>query len=229
MFQGLNGITDFERVVDIITDRVIAKLKELHALIPVALSNRHVHLSQDDLERLFGKGYRLTKLKELSQPGQFACTEHVDLVGPKRTIRGVRVLGPIRPETQVEISLTDGFVLGINPPIRLSGDLRNTPGIHIIGPAGAIRINKGVICAARHIHLSPKEAIKYNLEDKEVVRVKTQGSRAIIFDDVVVRVNPYFRGELHLDIDEGNAASLKNGDLVEILKIKPPRNMKDEC
>ena len=179
--------------------------------IPIEISAHHAHLSQEDVEKLFGPGHQLTPEHELSQPGQFACAEKVHLVGPKGKIMNVRVLGPTRKETQVEIAMTEQFKLGIQPPIRESGDLANTPGVTLEGPAGATTIPRGVICAQRHIHMSPEDAMKRGLRDKYVVRVRVAGDRELIFGDVVVRVNPNFRLAMHIDTDEGNAASIRTG------------------
>jgi putative phosphotransacetylase len=187
-------------------------------MVPVGLSNKHIHLSQEDLETLFGKGFELTKMKDLSQPGQYAANEKVDVVGPKGTLKGVRILGPVRKETQVEISLTDSFVLGVNPPVRDSGDLVDSPGAKIVGPKGEITIDKGIIVAARHIHMHTTDAETFGVADKDVVSVKVEGKRGLIFDNVLIRVNKEYALEMHLDIDEGNAASLKNGTMVEVLK-----------
>lgn len=185
--------------------------------LPIALSNRHLHLSQEDIEVLFGKGYELNKFKDLSQLEQYAATEKVDLVGPKGTIKGVRVLGPARLSTQVEISLADGFTLGIKPPIRNSGDIENSPGVKIIGPAGEVEIEKGLIAAARHIHMHTDDAKKFAVVDKQIVKIRTSGERAIIFENVLVRVDPTFVLEMHVDNDEGNAAGVRNGEMVELI------------
>ncbi len=188
--------------------------------IPIEVSAHHVHLSQADVERLFGAGHQLTPEHELSQPGQFACEEKVDLVGPKGRIANVRVLGPTRKETQVEIAMTEQFKLGIQAPIRESGDLANTPGAVLEGPAGSAPIPRGVICAQRHIHMSPDDAMRFRLRDKYVVRVKVEGDRELIFGDVVVRVNPNFRLAMHIDTDEGNAASIRTGMLGFVEEIQ---------
>jgi len=187
--------------------------------LPIAMSNRHIHLSPEHLEALFGAGYELTKFKDLSQPGQFAANEKVDIVGPKGTLKGVRVLGPCRGKTQIEISRTDSFILGIYPPVRDSGDIKGTPGAKIIGPKGEIEIEEGVIIAARHIHMHPDDAKEFGVKDKDRVRVKVEGERGLIFDNVLVRVRDDFALEMHVDIDEGNAAGINNGDLVEIVEI----------
>jgi putative phosphotransacetylase len=185
--------------------------------IPVALSARHVHLTRDHVEALFGKGHALCALRPLSQPGQFACQETVDLVGPKGQIPGVRVLGPERPDSQAELSLTDGFVLGLPLPVRVSGDVKGTPGGHLVGPRGAVPLAQGFIVAARHVHLHPDDARTAGVADQQVVAVRLLGRRALIFDQVVVRVSPQFQTELHLDTDEGNAAGVEAGDQAEVL------------
>jgi putative phosphotransacetylase len=186
--------------------------------VPVGVSNRHVHLTQTDLEILFGTGYNLTVKKDLSQPGQFAAEETVDLIGPKRSIPKVRILGPVRPQTQVEISLTDSFTLGLTAPVRDSGNLKGTPGIIVKGPKGQIEVEEGVIVAQRHLHLHDSEAEALGLKDQDYVQVKVEGPRGLVFDQVLVRVSPKFKKDLHLDIDEANAAGLKTGDQVRIIK-----------
>lgn len=186
-------------------------------MIPIALSNRHLHLSRGDIEILFGKDYELNKFKDLSQPGQYAAEEKVDLVGPKGTIKGVRVLGPARGSTQIEISLADGFVLGVKPPVRDSGDLAGSPGVKIVGPKGEVELKEGVIAAARHIHMHTDDAEKYGVVDKQRVKIRTFGERAIVFENVLVRVHPTYALEMHVDNDEGNAAGVKNGDMVELI------------
>ena len=186
-------------------------------LVSVGLSNRHIHLTQEHVENLFGKGYELTKLKDLVQPGQYACHEKVDLVGTKGTIKGVRVLGPARRKTQVEISLADGYVLGVKPPIRDSGDLAGSPGIKIVGPKGEVHIEEGVIVAARHIHMHTSDGERLGLRDKDVVKVRVGGQRGLVFENVVIRMSLKYSLELHVDLEEGNGAGLKNGDMVEII------------
>lgn len=190
----------------------------LKEMIPVGLSNRHIHLSKEHLDILFGESHELTKWKDLLQPGQYAAEEKVDIVGLKGTLKGVRILGPTRKETQVEISLTDSFVLGVKPPVRDSGDLVDSPGAKIVGPKGEITIEKGIIAAARHIHMHTSDAEAFGVSDKEIVSVKVEGTRGLIFDNVLVRVHKEYALEMHVDIDEGNAASLKNGSMVKILK-----------
>jgi len=179
--------------------------------IPIEASAHHVHLSKKHAEALFGPGYDLTPVSELSQPGQFACKETVTLAGPKGRVERVRVLGPVRSQTQVEISMTEQFRLGIYPPIRESGDLADTPGITIEGEKGSVTIEKGVICALRHIHMSPEDALSFGLRDKYKVRVRVQSDREVVFGDVLVRVHPNFKLAMHLDTDEANAGNIKTG------------------
>ena len=186
--------------------------------LPIAMSNKHVHLSQEDLEILFGKVYKLTKKKDLSQPGQYAAEEKVDLVGPKKTIKGVRVLGPVRSATQIEVSISDAFTLGIEPIIRNSGDIENTPGVRVVGPKGEVELDKGVIIAARHIHMHTDEIKEFGLNNGDIVSVKVSGVRGLTFDNVLVRSGDSHRLEMHVDMEEGNAAGVKNGDLVEVIK-----------
>jgi putative phosphotransacetylase len=187
-------------------------------MLPIAISNRHVHLSQPDLTVLFGTGFELTKMKDLSQPGQFAANEQVDLVGPKRTIKGVRILGPARKTTQAEISVTDAFTLGVAPVVKNSGDLDGTPGIKLVGPAGEVVLDKGCIVAARHIHMHTSDAERFGVKDKDAVSIRTGGPRPVVFENVLVRVDDEYGLEMHVDTDEGNAALLKNGTMVELVK-----------
>ncbi len=187
-------------------------------LVPVGISNRHVHLSQADLEALFGTGHQLTPTKNLSQPGQFACEETVNLIGPKGTLSKVRILGPVRKATQVEISRTDSFPLGVTPPVRDSGSITGSASITVEGPKGRIEIKEGVIIALRHLHLHTDEAKELGLNDKDCISVKFDGERSIVFNNVLVRVSPNFAKDMHLDTDEANAAGLKNGDLGIIIK-----------
>jgi putative phosphotransacetylase len=183
----------------------------------VETSARHVHVSQADLETLFGAGYQLTPKKDLSQPGQYACAERVDVVGPKKTLTGVSILGPVRKETQVEISLTDARTLGVSAAIRESGDIDGTAGIKLVGPAGEVEITKGVIAAKRHVHLDPATAEELGVKDKQIVSVKVDGERGLTFGEVVVRVNPNFAPAVHLDTDEANAAALSGEVYGEII------------
>lgn len=187
--------------------------------IPVGVSNRHVHLSPEHVEILFGRDYALTPLRELSQPGQFAAREQVTLTGPKGSLAGVRVLGPSRGETQVEISKADGYVLGVHPPVRLSGHIEGTPGITVHGPRGSVTIERGLIVAQNHVHLSPDEAAMLHVKDGDTILLRATGERKLIFADVAVRVSPRFRMDFHIDLDEANAAGLSTGDTVEFAGI----------
>lgn len=186
--------------------------------IPVGISNRHLHLSNTDLEVLFGQGYQLKPTKDLSQPGQFACEETVALIGPKGSISKTRILGPVRSATQVEISKTDSFVLGLNPPVRDSGSVSGSPGVIIKGPVGQVELKEGVIIAQRHLHLHTDEAAAMGLQDKEIISVKFTGVRETTFGNILVRVSPNFKMDLHLDTDEANAAGLNNGDMGIVIK-----------
>jgi acetate kinase len=179
--------------------------------IPIEVSAHHVHLSRDVLDTLFGQGNDLTHRSDLSQPGQFACEEAVNLIGPKGRVERVRILGPLRDKSQVEISMTEEFKLGIKAPIRASGDLEGTPGITLEGPSGPCQVPYGVICSLRHIHMSPEDALSFGLKDRDVVSIRVEGERTLIFGDVLVRVHPDFRLSMHIDTDEANAASIQTG------------------
>lgn len=185
--------------------------------VPVGISNRHVHLSKQDLETLFGPGYQLTPIKPLSQPEQFASKETVTVVGPKGKIEKMRVLGPVRGQTQIEISITDSFALGVKPSIRMSGKLADTPGARIIGPFGEVTVPEGVIVAARHLHMSAHEAEVYGLQNGQNVSLRVPGERALVFENVVVRCGDGHELEVHIDVDEANAAKLKNNDILEVI------------
>lgn len=185
----------------------------------VETSARHLHVTQQDLETLFGAGHQLTPKKDLSQPGQYACVERVDVVGPKKTLTGVTILGPVRSATQVELSLTDARSIGLSVPIRESGDVAGSAACRLVGPAGEVELTEGVIAAKRHIHMTPEDAAGYGLSDKDVVSVKISSEgRALTFDDVVVRVSPKFALAMHIDTDESNAASAIPGTMGEIIK-----------
>jgi putative phosphotransacetylase len=188
--------------------------------VEVGISNKHVHLSDADLVTLFGAGHKLTLKKELKQPGQFAAEELVDVAGPKGTLKGIRVLGPTRKESQVELAQTDARGIGLTLPVRESGVLDGSPGVKLIGPAGELTLTKGAIIALRHIHLSPSQAAEAGVKDKDWVTVKTSGSRPLIFEDVLIRSGDAHTSEFHVDTDEGNAAGITNGDKVEIIGKK---------
>ncbi len=181
-------------------------------------SARHVHLTAEHIEILFGEGHTLTHKKDLSQPGQFACEERVNVEGPKSTLKNVIVLGPARPATQVEISLTDARSIGVSAPIRESGDIAGSASVKLVGPAGEVVIEEGAIAAKRHIHLTPESAVANGVADKEIVMVKLDTARPLIFDDVVCRVSEKFAPAFHMDTDESNAAAAAGTVYCEIIK-----------
>lgn len=190
----------------------------LETKVPVGISARHVHVSQADLDILYGEGYQLTVKKDLKQEGQFASNELVDIITEKGSFKNVRILGPIRKQTQVEIALTDALKLKMAIPVRDSGDLKDSPGITIVGPKGTIEIKEGVIAAGRHIHMSLTDAAAFGVKDKDVVKVRCEGERGLVFENVLIRAHESFRLEMHIDTDEANAAMCKNSGLVEIIK-----------
>lgn len=212
-----------QQLLQAIITRVLAKitgysLMRIHPQpLPVGVSNRHLHLSSGDLELLFGSGYHLQLQRDLLQPDQFAALETVNIAGPKGCIEKVRVLGPVRKQTQVEISRSDGYKLGLNPPIKESGKLQGSCGVTLIGPLGSVYLREGLIIAQRHIHMSPDDAVCYGVVDGENVQVKTGGERSLVFDQVIVRVSRKFCLEFHLDIDEANAAGISQGEFVNLL------------
>ncbi|MDP2709558.1 MAG: phosphate propanoyltransferase [bacterium] len=176
--------------------------------VPIEISARHIHLSKPDLEKLFGPGFAMSKLKDLSQPGQFACRETVKLAGSAGEIARVRILGPCRGQTQIEVSETEARELGIDPPVRDSGNLGGTPGIKVIGPAGELKLKQGVILALRHIHIDPATAERLGVKNGDRVKVDTTGERDLLFENVLIRVSPDFRLAMHIDTDEANAAGI---------------------
>ena len=187
--------------------------------IPIGVSNRHIHLSKDDLETLFGEGYELTPIKELSQPGQYACKEVLTIIGPSmRPIENVRVLGPVRKASQVEISQTDSYTLKVKPPVRESGKIEGSAPITIIGPKGIVELSEGCIIANRHIHMSPDEAKYFGLKDCDYVDIEVNGKRRTKWYDVQVRVHKDFRLEMHVDTDDANAVGIGNGFIVTVAK-----------
>lgn len=207
------------KLLDEIVRCVMAVANENDSTVPVGVSNRHIHLSKEDVETLFGAGYELTPLKDLSQPGQFACKETLTLIGPAmRPIEGVRVLGPVRKASQVEISRTDSFVLKVKPPVRESGDIAGSAPITIVGPKGVVTLKEGCIIANRHIHMSEEEGAQFGLKDGDYVTVEANGERRTTFYDVQVRVNKAFRLEMHIDTDDANAAGIGNGAKVKVIK-----------
>ncbi|MHB9154803.1 MAG: phosphate propanoyltransferase [Endomicrobiales bacterium] len=181
------------------------------------ISNRHIHLCAADLETLFGPGYLLTKVKDLMQPGEHACKETVTIKGGKSAIENVRILGPLRKATQVEISITDRVKLGVNAPVRMSGDVAGSSPLVLIGPRGTLELKEGCIVARRHVHMTAADAAFFGVKDTELLRVRCTGERGLVFENVAARINDKMVLECHLDVDEANAAGLRNGDLVEIL------------
>ena len=195
-----------------LADQIVRRLT-----VEIEASGRHVHLSRAHVEALFGPGCQLNRVKDLSQPGQFACAERVTLEGPKGILQNVVVLGPERPESQVEISLTDGVALGIAPPVRLSGDIGGTPGITLRSGDRVLRLDRGVIAAKRHIHMTPEDAARFGVENGREVRLKCLTGRPLTFEGVEVRVSPQFATFAHIDYDEANACGFKKGDRALLL------------
>lgn len=206
------------RVLDTIDAAALAEQIVGRLTIEIEASGRHVHLSRAHVEALFGAGYRLNRVKELSQPGQFVCAERVTLEGPKGSIPNVVILGPERPESQVEISLTDGVALGLKPPVRLSGDTNGTPGITLRHGDRVLRLDCGVLAAKRHIHITPEDAARFSVADGQTVRLRCFTARPLVFEDVEVRVSPKFATVVHIDYDEANGCGFKKGDRGLILK-----------
>ena len=210
---------DNNQLVALITEAVTKQLSNNSGMnkIPVAISNRHVHLSQDDMNKLFGANHQFKVFKNLSQPGQFAYEEKVTLVGPKGVLENVRILGPGRKETQVEISVADGIKLGVKAPIRDSGELAHSASLTLVGPLGSTTLPQGTIIAARHIHMHPEDATRFGVKNRERINVKAPGARGLVYNEMLVRVSDNYKLEMHIDIDEANAAFLRNSDFVEII------------
>lgn len=187
-------------------------------IVPVGVSARHIHLTQEHIEALFGAGYQLTEFKPLSQPGQFAANETVAVIGSKGSFEKVRILGPARPASQLEISRTDSFAIGVKAPVRESGKIDGTPGIKVKGPAGEVDLEEGVIIAARHIHFHTSVAEDWGIQDKQLLKVRFNGERGVVFENVIARVSPDFALDMHIDTDEANAAGINNGDTAEIVE-----------
>ncbi|UYO63736.1 phosphate propanoyltransferase [Acetobacterium wieringae] len=209
-----------KQVIEQIVINTVKKLiaeKDSPNRVVLGISNKHIHLSKKDIETLFGEGYELTNIKDLKQPGQYAAKETVKVIGPKGCFDKVRILGPARPESQIEISLTDARTLGIKAPVCESGQLEGTPGIILEGPCGTVTLTHGVIVALRHIHMPPDIAQKLGIKDKDWVSVETCGVRKTIFCNVLARVSDKFDYEMHLDTDEANAAGLNNDDYLKII------------
>lgn len=202
-----------EELIKKIADAIYKCIDEI-SYIEVGVSNKHVHLSREDMDILFGKGAELTVKKKVGQPGQFAANEQVKVIGPKGAFEKVRILGPLRKQTQVEISKTDSFALGVKAPLRDSGDLKGTPGVTLVGPEGQVAIEEGVIIAKRHIHLTPAIAKTLNAYDGQIVSVDIPGDRGGVMSHVTVRVTDTSAPEMHIDTDEANAFGMKNGDRI---------------
>ncbi len=196
--------------LEALTQKVLGNI-----FVELEASGRHVHVTKEQAQALFG--HSLTAKRPLSQPGQFLANERVTVIGPKGEFQNVAVLGPERKEAQIEVSLTDGRVLGLQPPVRLSGDVSDSPGATLSGPNGTVTLSQGVIVAQRHIHMTPEAAAQFGVQDKQVVRLQTYTDRPVIFDDLVVRVSPQFATYVHLDYDEANACGYRSGDLGRIL------------
>ncbi len=211
---------EIERITRIILDNINKKTEESATgyTVPIGVSARHVHLTQEDVETLFGKGYQLTKKKDL-MGGQFASNEQVTLVGLKlRAIENVRILGPVRKASQVEISATDAVKLGVRAPLRESGKIEGSAPIAVVGPCGAIYLKEGCIVAKRHIHMSPMDAVRAGVKNGDIVSVKVGNERSTVFNNVLIRVDPTFTLEMHIDTDEANAAEIRTGMTAELIK-----------
>jgi putative phosphotransacetylase len=227
---------DYNNLVDNITKKILQELAqrekpswEVQAqkplssangkLLPIGISARHVHLTREIFEQLYGRGKEITVYTELYQPGEFASAEVITLIGPRlRAIQDVRILGPFREYTQVELSRTDGVALGIDPPVRKSGDLKGSEPIILVGPAGAVSLKEGAICANRHVHINPQDAERLEVKDDGIVKVRVSGVRAITFENVQIRVSDKFLLQMHLDTDDANAAGVKCGESAELVK-----------
>ena len=202
-----------------ITAEIVSRMERSKTDIPIGVSNRHAHLTQEDFDALFGKGAVVRKFRSVKQPGFYACYETVNIEGPKGLIKNIRLIAPHRSKTQIEISKTDAGVLGLKPPVRDSGDLEGSSEVRLIGPKGAIEIKQGLVIARRHIHFHPLEARSMGVKDGEIVRVRAGqgGIRELVFEQVLIRVSDQFSLELHIDTDEANAAWVKSGDKVNIV------------
>ena len=202
-----------EKVVEAVVDQI-----RTAGLVQIEVSARHVHLDKESVEALFGLGHKLTPKRELSQPGQYLEEERVDVIGPKGSFKNVAVLGPERKHVQVEVSFSDAFALGINPPIRQSCDTKGSASVKLVGPAGEITIDEGAIVALRHVHMTPEDAERLGLVDNQVVSVEALTDRKLVFEDTVIRVSPKFRTRMHVDVDEAGAAHISGFALGKIIK-----------
>jgi putative phosphotransacetylase len=215
---------EYKNLVDMITETIYKEIKPKEKSsnpfsIPVEISNHHIHLTRDSLDILYGKDYELTQLRDLSQPGEFASNEQVSIVSANmKVIEKVRILGPLREYTQAELSITDGYFLGLDLPTRISGNIKGSPPIIFIGPKGVLTLSEGAIRAARHIHMTPKDAEHYGVKDEDRVKVEVSGEHGVIYKDVVIRVSEKSRLTLHLDTDEANAGNVGNKCLARIIK-----------
>lgn len=202
-----------------IVEEVVKRIQQQQQnTFEVEASGRHVHLSRQEIDALFGPGYQLTKVKDLSQPGQFVCKERITVAGPKGLFQNVVILGPERSESQVEVSMTDTRILGINAPVRESGKTEGTPSVTLMNGSAVVTLSHGLIVAKRHIHMTPEDALKNKVSNSQIVQVKVEGTRPLIFDDVVVRISPRFATYMHIDYDEANACGLTKGARGYILK-----------
>ena len=199
-----------KQAIEALAGRVMERV-----FVEMEASGRHVHLTEEQIMTLFG--HSLTPVKPLSQPGQFAAKERVTVIGPKGELKNVAVLGPARKEGQVELSLTDARLLGLSVPVRQSGDVKDSPGVDLFGPAGRLRLERGAIAAQRHIHLTPADAARFGVKDRQVVKLQTFTTRPLVFEDVVVRVSKDFAPRVHLDYDEANACGFAPGDFGRII------------
>lgn len=218
----MSGDVEIQKLSEVVTQRVKARLigrdTSSKRQLSVGISGRHLHLTREVLDQLFGRGYELTKLRDLSQPGEFAANETVTIVGPRgRAIEGVRIIGPTRKYTQAELSRSDGIRLGIELPIRKTGDLAGTPGLTIVGPDGTVVLREGAMRASRHIHMTTADGARFGLTDGQIVKVRVGGPASLTFDNVVVRVSDRYALDFHINTDDANAAGLKTGDLVEMV------------
>lgn len=214
---------DYKKLVDMITETIYKEMKPKEessnlSSIPVEVSNHHIHLTRNSLDILYGKDYELTKLRDLSQPGEFASNERVSIVGANmKVIEKVRILGPLREYTQAELSITDGYFLGLDLPTRISGNIKGSPPIIFIGPKGVLTLSEGAIRAARHIHMTPKDAEDYKVKNGDKVKVEVSGEHGVIYKNVAIRVSQKSKLALHLDTDEANAGNVKGSGLARIL------------
>lgn len=206
-----------EQLVTLVTQAVQAELQKRSRQVPVGISVRHIHLTRADVDKLFGYGYQLTPKKALSQPGQFACEECLDVIGPKGELKRVRILGPERSSTQIELAQTDCRTIGVNASVRSSGDTKGTPGVTLRGPLGELTVPEGVIVADRHLHMTPAQAAAFGLADGDRVQIRIDGIKPGIMGGVLVRANSKCALDFHIDTDDGNAFLLRQGQLVTVL------------